>query len=53
MRKLPVFRGYTVDGRLAEFRKLEFGKSPEFVPFFSVKGKRLLAAYLASLAGDS
>ena len=50
MRKLPTFRGYTVDERLGEFRKIKYGKPLEFVPFSSVKGNKLLAAYIASLA---
>jgi len=45
VRVLPVFEGYTVDERLAEFRKLACGRVAEFVPFASVKGRRLLARY--------
>ncbi len=48
MRKLPTFKGYTVDERLGEFRKVEFGKPLQFVPFSSVKGQKLLAEYIAS-----
>jgi hypothetical protein len=48
-RRLPVFEGYTVDERLAEFRKLDRGRLPEFVPFSSAKGERLLARYRASM----
>jgi hypothetical protein len=40
--KLPTFRGYTVDHRLREFRKVEFGKTLEFIPFDSQKGRQLL-----------
>jgi hypothetical protein len=48
---LPVFRGYTVDERLHEFRKVNHGsinESPsiEFVAFDSPKGRRLLKAWL-------
>ena len=35
MEKLPTFNGYTVDARLKEFRKVEYGKSLEFIPFES------------------
>ncbi len=41
-RKLPEFKGYTVDFRLREFRKVVYGKSIEFVGFQSKKGKMLL-----------
>lgn len=41
--RLPVFKGYTVDARLKEFRKADTGrKKIEFVPFDSRKGKKLL-----------
>lgn len=43
-RTLPVFRGYTVDWRLREFRKVEYGKKMEFIPFGSKKGVDLLRA---------
>lgn len=38
IRILPVFKGYTVDMRLQEFRKIEMDKLPEFVPFMSLEG---------------
>ena len=41
IRKLPIFKGYTVDLRLQEFRKIEPNKLPEFVPLLSNKGARL------------
>ena len=44
MKRLPTFRGYTVDRRLSEFRKLVYGRLPEFIPFESPKGQRLLRA---------
>lgn len=40
--QLPTFKGYTVDMRLKEFRKANFGEKIEFVPFDSPKGKELL-----------
>lgn len=40
--KLPDFQGYTVDFRLREFRKVEHGKSIEFIPFDSKKGMKLM-----------
>ena len=45
MGQLPIFRGYTVDFRLKEFRKLKRGKHFEFIPFESEKGKKLLAQF--------
>jgi len=41
IRVLPIFKGYTVDLRLQEFRKIESNKLPEFVPLLSDKGARL------------
>jgi hypothetical protein len=41
-RKLPEFRGYTVDERLRQFRKVVYGRSIEFIDFESVKGTKLL-----------
>lgn len=41
-RKLPEFKGYTVDERLREFRKVVHGKSIEFIGFDSRKGIKLL-----------
>ena len=43
VRELPKFKGYTVDDRLQEFRKAEYGKSLEFIPFDSPKGQELLS----------
>jgi hypothetical protein len=45
--KLDVFKGYTVDFRLKEFRKMEYPKKIEFIAFQTPKGKRLLAQYIA------
>ena len=44
MKALPIFRGYTVDRSLSEFRKVIAGETAEFVPFESPKGQRLLRA---------
>jgi hypothetical protein len=41
--QLHVFKGHTVDFRLQQFRKMEFGKRPEFIEFASPKGRALLA----------
>ena len=41
VRKLKEFQGYTVDLRLQEFRKMEYGKQPQFIEFASPKGKKL------------
>ena len=43
VRKLKAFKGYTVDLRLQEFRKMKYEKLPEFIDFASPKGKTLLA----------
>ncbi len=40
---LPTFKGYTVDFRLKEFRKVDMSiPSIEFIPFDSPKGRELL-----------
>jgi hypothetical protein len=47
VRQLQTFRGYTVDERLREFRKVTFGSNfaaIEFVPFDSEMGIELLRA---------
>jgi len=50
-RRLPTFvyngKTWTADERLGEFRHIVFGDLPEFVPYDSVKGVELLAAFLA------
>ena len=44
--KLPEFKGYTVDERLKQFRKVDRGKpSIEFVDFDSEEGEKLLEEY--------
>lgn len=45
MKVLPTYKGYTVDERLKEFRKVEYGKKLEFVGFESEKGQKLLSDY--------
>jgi hypothetical protein len=42
VRQLKVFRGYTVDIRLQEFRKAVYGQGLTFIPFTSRNGQRLL-----------
>jgi hypothetical protein len=41
--QLPTFKGYTVDMRLREFRKVTSGEKLEFIPFNSPEGKKLFA----------
>ena len=43
VRKLPTFKGFTVDARLREFRKVgnDHGMI-EFIPFASDRGRQLL-----------
>ena len=47
VRKLKAFKGYTVDLRLQQFRKIVYGKTfgerLDFIPFTSPEGKKLLA----------
>jgi hypothetical protein len=43
MQKLPEFKGYTVDIRLRQFRKIDYKKRKiEFIEFESEKGRKLL-----------
>src|SRR5215213_8523428 len=41
--QLPTFKGYTIDMRLQEFRKVASGEKLEFIPFNSPEGKKLFA----------
>ena len=44
--ELPAFKGYTVDERLKQFRKVDKSKpSIDFVDFDSKKGQELLEEY--------
>ena len=43
IRRLKTFKGYTVDLRLHQFRKMEPHELPEFIEFTNAKGQRLLA----------
>ena len=43
VRKLKEFQGYTVDMRLQQFRKMEYGKQPQFIEFASDEGRKLLS----------
>jgi len=45
MAELPKFKGYTVDVRLKEFRKMEYGGAMETIPFNTSKGRKLLDEY--------
>ena len=40
--ELPTFRGYTVDAKLKQFRKIT-DRGIKFIDFDSEKGKQLLA----------
>ena len=42
VRELRTFKGYTVDFKLREFRKVPRESPPEFIDFDSRKGQRLL-----------
>ena len=52
IRKLPIFKGYTVDLRLQEFRKIEPNKLPEFIPLLSDKGARLFYEFKQTKEGQ-
>lgn len=44
-RTLPEFEGWTVDVRLRQFRRAEYGVTLEYVPFDSPQGRALLARW--------
>ena len=46
IKELPIFKGYTVDERLRQFRKVDRSKPCiDFVDFDSEKGQELLSEY--------
>ncbi len=47
--KLPEFKGYTVDIKLRQFRKVSKNKEIEFIEFDSVEGDGLLGDYIETL----
>ena len=53
IRILPIFKGYTVDARLGQFRKVFKSGAIEFLEFDSEKGDVLLTKYIKTLDTDS
>lgn len=51
VRRLPVWRGWTVDERLREFRRLDPECGLRFVAFDSAEGAALLVMYRRERAG--
>jgi hypothetical protein len=43
IRRLPTFKGYPIDVRLKEFRKIEWDRLPEFIAFDSQAGREILS----------
>lgn len=52
IRKLPIFKGYTVDLRLQEFRKIPLTTLPEFIPLMSDKGVKLFYEFRQTEEGQ-
>ena len=50
---LPVFRGYTVDARLRQFRKGSPETGMDFLDFSSPEGDELLGEYIETLEKNS
>ena len=50
--KLPTFKGYTVDPRLKQFRRAEYGKALEFIEFDTLEGWELLIELLEAIPHD-
>lgn len=46
VRELPVFRGYSVDTRLRQFRNANPDTGVEMIAFDSARGDALLAEYI-------
>ncbi len=53
MRALPVFKGYTVDFRLRQFRRANPEAGIQFIDFASAEGDDMLEEYLGTLDGKS
>lgn len=53
IRQLPVFKGYTVDARLKQFRRVDPDWGMEFIEFNSEKGEILLEEYIATIDADT
>jgi hypothetical protein len=51
-RKLPFYKGYVVDVRLRQFRKIERNQPWEFISFYSQKGDQLLAELISYLPAN-
>ena len=49
VKKLPTFRGYTVDIRLKQFRKIDPKNNIDFIDFNTQEGDKLLNNYLNCL----
>ena len=53
IRTLPIFKGYTVDVRLKQFRRIvkqsKFFAGMEYLDFDSDKGDRILTQYIKTL----
>ncbi len=52
MRRLPTFRGYTIDARLKELRFVHPDGAIDFIAFDSEEGDAILAAYIPTLDPD-
>lgn len=52
MNKLPMFKGYTVDARLKQFRRTN-GKHIKFIDFNSEEGDKLLNDYIQHMKKNS
>ena len=49
IRQLPVFKGYTVDTRLKQFRRVDPEWGMEFIDFDSEEGEKILIEYIESI----
>ena len=50
IKQLPGFKGYTVDTRLKQFRKIDREKGEiEFIDFSSIEGDMLLSEFIETI----
>lgn len=52
MIELPTYKGYTIDFRLGEFRKVTPERGIEFLPFKDDKGDKLLSELIKGKGGE-
>ena len=52
-RLLPVFKGYTIDIRCGQIRKVDWGELPVFIDMNSEEGRKIIDEYAPTLDMDN